>query len=387
MIDRWLKLNKSKSLLLLGARRAGKTTLLRNIFKEAHYITLDDFDFFQMAETDPKGVFENTKGDIIVDEIQRVPKLLIAVKNRIDNYHQKVFMTGSSSLGLLSKGTETLAGRIKICECPTLCYGEEMGPPLGSFLKDQPSKTVINEARRKLDSWLEYGGFPEVMTYDNEADKKALLKDYKNTFFTKDLLLISNIVDARGLNGCMNYLATSICSRIDVSSVAKESGLSHPTTKKYLNALEASRLAFTITGHQFGPAKRLLKSSKYYYSDISIPQSLGVRLSEGQMLELFVISELEKRRKLGKFDCDFFHYYETEKGKEIDLIIDEGSIITAIEIKNTSNPRKSDVHNLIDFSIKSRKVKLRKVLLCKSEKITTIEDVEVWPIYALYRHL
>ena len=387
MIKRWINISTNKSLILTGIRRAGKTTLVKYQYPNALYLTLDDFDNLTAAEDDPKSLFEGlTSNQIIIDEVQRVPKLLIAVKDQIDNYNRQVIMTGSSTLGLLSSGSETLAGRIKLLDCPTLCFGENAGSPIGKSFSDKMTIKQIKGATRKFNSWIEYGGFPEIVSLESPLEKKETLHDYKNTFFTKDILLLSNIENARGLLGCLYYLGVSTGSRIEISSVAKESGLSYPTVKKYLNALEAARMTIRITGYQYGPAKRQLKSNKYYFSDISIPNALSLRLSEGQLFELFVISELEKRRKLGRFACDFFYFYESEKGKEIDLIIDEGDTVTAIEIKNTKNPNHRDITNLKTFTLK-KKAKLRKILICKSDSFKTIEDVEVWPVYSLYRHI
>lgn len=387
MIKRWLNLKSSKSSLLIGVRRAGKSTLLKMTFPDYEYVTLDDFDIFKTTEQDPKALFRNNSTKIIVDEVQRNPKLLIEIKNQIDNFNKTVFMTGSSTLGLLSHGSETLAGRIKILECPTLCFGEDEGQPLGKSLEFKPTYQSLMKGAREFKSWLNFGGFPEIRTKTADVERLEILKDYKNTFFTKELLLLSNIENARGLMGCMNYLAISIGSRIDVSSIAKESGLSHPTAKKYLGALEASRLAFRLTGYQFGPAKRQLKSSKYYYADTSIPRALGLELSQGQWFELFVIGELEKRRKLGRFNCDFLYYYESEKGNEIDLIIDEGHNVMAIEIKSTDKPGPSDVTNLLEFKLTKPKATLRKILICNTLEFKAIKDVEVWPVSALYQCL
>jgi hypothetical protein len=386
MITRWLALPKAKSVLIIGPRRAGKTTFLKQSLPNIPYITMDDFDYLQLAKTDPKSIFAEHPKSLIIDEIQRVPQLLITVKDRIDNYGQIVWMTGSSSIGLLSSGSETLAARIKLLECPTLCWGEELGAARGKSLVDKPSPLELNAAARRLASWLKYGGFPEVRLADAEKLKREILHDYRNTYFARDLLMLANLEDARGLLACMHHLAQSIGSRLDVSSVSKESGLSYPTASKYLNSLEAARLVFRLTGYQFGLAKRQIKANKFYFCDVSIATALGAEISEGQRFELMVISELEKRRKLGRFNADFLHYYESESGKEIDLIIDEGKAVTAIEIKSTTNPGAKDTAGLKSFALKQRNKKLRKVLITKSLQFGKIADVELWPAASLCRY-
>ncbi|PWU12392.1 MAG: hypothetical protein C5B49_16435 [Bdellovibrio sp.] len=162
--------------------------------------------------------------------------------------------------------------------------------------------------------------------------------------------------------------------------------MSYPTAQKYVNVLESSRLVFRLPGYQFGAVKRQIKSNKYYFSDVSIASSLGVDLSAGQRLELFVISELEKRRKLGRFKCDGFHFFESEKGSEIDVVIDEGRQVTLIEIKNTERPSSKDMRTLKSFELKKR-ARLRRILITHANSFFDSEGVEHWPVTSLCGYL
>lgn len=384
MISRWLTIKLDKNILLIGLRRAGKTTLLKHLFPNTMYKTFDDYDLLRSIKKDPKSLLVETYDSLILDEVQRVPEVLITVKYAIDELKRKFIMTGSSSLGLLSVGTETLAGRIEIQECPTFCWGEEKGKPTHRLFEMPPSPVQIKEAQREIDRVMNYGGFPEVILAENNEEKEAVLKNYKNTYFTKDLLLISNIEDADGLLSILNYLAISLGSHIEISNASQESGVSHPTCKKYLNVLDQSRLTFKLYGYQFGPAKRFIKAKKMYFSDMGIIRALGIPVSQGQLLENFVISEIEKRRKLGSLKTDRLYYYKSTSGAEVDLVIEENGKVKAIEIKNTKNPHKKDVRNLIEFVAQDKK-KRKGYLLYLGEDSFTIDTIEILPIAHLYR--
>ena len=124
MFTRWLEIPAHKSCLIIGPRRSGKTMMLMHRYPDLPYATLDDLDFLAMAKRDPKGFISKFGSQAIVDEIQRLPVLTVAVKYALDNEGARFLMTGSSTLGLLDAAADTLAGRIDIVSLPTACWGE-----------------------------------------------------------------------------------------------------------------------------------------------------------------------------------------------------------------------------------------------------------------------
>jgi len=171
MFKRWLSFNKNKSSLILGPRRCGKTSFLKNSFSDLKYVTLDDLDYLEWAKKDPKGFVADLGQKAIIDEIQRLPGLTIAVKYAIDNLNAQFFMTGSSSLGLLDAAVDTLAGRIAIHSLPTACWGEDSGEPEHSIFHEEIDPVKIRKAQRLLKPAVEYGQFPEVLTQPEDTDK------------------------------------------------------------------------------------------------------------------------------------------------------------------------------------------------------------------------
>ncbi len=383
MFKRWFSVKDDKSSLIIGPRRSGKTTLLKALFPDYKYVTLDNLDYLDWAGKDPKGFIESLGSKAIIDEIQRDPKLTVAVKYAIDNQNVHFLMTGSSSIGLLDKAADTLAGRINLRALPTACFGENAGAPTHKILDEQPERLQIKKGQRLLENALEYGQFPEVLTCQTDEEKSDLLLNYRDTYFTRDLMQMANLENLDGLLTVFYHLARSISSHLEVANFARESDMSYPTTKKYLNNLFMSHLTFRLYGYQYGPAKKFIKASKTYFADNGIIKSLNVKLNDGQILENFVIAEFEKRRKLGFLKCDRLYYYKSAAGREIDLLFEIDDRLHAIEIKHTRNPAPRDVSNLVQFS-KQLDKPVNLFLFYTGEEYGEINGVKIVPVAALF---
>ncbi len=384
MFKRWINLKTDKSCLILGPRRCGKTTLLKSRFPDYNYVTLDDLDALNWAKKDPKGFVTHLGAKAVIDEIQRCPELTIAVKYAIDNENAHFLMTGSSSIGLFDSAADTLAGRIHLYALPTPCWGEDKGNYIHDIFHDQLAIVDLAQARRKIQDAFSFGQFPEILSAPDPEIKSELLQNYKNTYFTRDLMQLSNIESLEGLYAIFNHLIRSIGSHLEVSNFAREAGLSYPTTKKYLNILLQSQLIFKLYGYQYGPAKRYIKAAKSYFSDIGIIKSFNVNISDGYLLENFVLAELEKRRKIGLINTDQFFYYKTKSGREIDLIFESDNQIFAIEIKAKQNPCSRDVRNMVEFE-KQLNRPIKKYLFYLGDQYHKLDQVYLIPVASLYR--
>jgi predicted AAA+ superfamily ATPase len=243
---------------------------------------------------------------------------------------------------------------------------------------------LIKEANRRLPEAVTYGQFPEVLLQKDDDEKHSVLVNYRNTYFTRDLMQLSNIENLDGLMAVFQHLARSLGSHLEVSAFAREAGISHPTTKKYLNALHQAQLTFRLYGYQYGPAKRYIKAAKTYFSDNGIIHSFHPEVSKGQLIENFVIAELEKRRKLGMIKTDQFYYYKSAAGNEIDLVYELDDSVYAIEIKSTSKPGPRDLTNLRKFR-DSKNREVRRFLFYLGEEYMTINDIKIVPICAIFR--
>jgi hypothetical protein len=384
MFERWLDIPLDRSCLVIGPRRAGKTTLLKKRFPTWPYVTLDDLDHLDWATKDPKGFVSHLGGRGIIDEIQRLPILTVAVKYALDNEQARFIMTGSSTLGLLDAAADTLAGRMEILSLPTACWGEEKGPATHRILEDVIDLPRIKQARRLLDDAVTFGQFPEVLGRQSGPDKHSVLANYRNTYFTRDLMQLSNIENLEGLLAVFHHLARSIGSHLEVSNFARESGLSHVTAKKYLNALLQAQITFKLYGYQYGPAKRYIKAAKTYFSDNGILEGLNAGISEGQRMENFVLAELEKRRKLGFLPVEQFYYYKSSAGHEIDLVFDLEGTVHAVEVKATHNPGPRDLQHLMRFARNTERP-VKSFLFYTGDSYETVDGIRLIPIAALFR--
>jgi hypothetical protein len=171
---------------------------------------------------------------------------------------------------------------------------------------------------------------------------------------------------------------------LEVSNFAREAGISHPTAKKYLNALQQAQLTFKLYGYQFGPAKRYIKAAKTYFTDNGIILSLNTVLGAGQLIENFVLAELEKRRKLGMIKSDQFYYYKSTGGNEIDLVFEMDNRVYAVEIKSTRKPSPRDLQSLRQFNDRLNRP-IRRYLIYMGDEYRTIDNIQLLPIGALFR--
>jgi predicted AAA+ superfamily ATPase len=384
MFQRWLDIPSRRSCLIVGSRRSGKTTLLKHRYPQWPYATLDDQDHLDRAKRDPKGFISDLGKQAIIDEIQRHPLLTVAVKFALDNEKARFLMTGSSTLGLLDAAADTLAGRIDIISLPTACWGEELGAPTHSILNDQASLSQIKEANRSFAGAMTYGQFPEVLCQQSNNDKHEVLVNYRNTYFTRDLMQLSNLENLDGLLAVLQHLVRSIGSHLEVSNFAREAGISHPTAKKYLNALQQAQLTFKLYGYQYGPAKRYIKAAKTYFADNGIILSLNTGASSGQLFENFVLAEFEKRRKLRIIKTDQFYYYKSAGGNEIDLIFEVDNTVYAIEIKSNRKPSPRDLQSLKQFTDRLNRP-VRRYLIYPGDEYRTIDNIRLLPVAALCR--
>ncbi|MFN8943798.1 MAG: ATP-binding protein, partial [Pseudobdellovibrionaceae bacterium] len=346
-----------------------------------NYVTLDDLDYLAQAKGDPKDFIQELGREFIIDEAQRVPILTIAIKNLLDQKKGiHAILTGSTGLHLLDSAGDTLAGRIQIFHLSTCCWGEDAGAALDSQTK---SNSLV--AQRNLKNVLEFGGFPEVLNFKRNQEKEEVLTQYKNTYFTRDLAELSSIENIEGMKALYQAIIKGICSRYEISSLVKETGMSTPTVKKYMNAFLQSGLMFKLYGYHLGPAKRYISSAKTYFCDNGIISSLSDEFSSGQAFENFVISEIEKRRKIGFYSAEQLYYYESTGGREIDLIIEEKKQILCIEVKSSQNVSDREIRSLREFEIPNRKKLLRKFFVYQGKEHFKSQGIEFIPVAHFFR--
>ncbi|NLB54990.1 MAG: ATP-binding protein [Lentisphaerae bacterium] len=318
--------------VVTGARQTGKSTLLRHLFPDADYVTLDDPFTRQAAEDDPR-TFLQRDGKLIIDEIQYLPQLLSYVKLAVDENRRsagRYLLTGSQMFPLMEGVTESLAGRAGVFQLLPFSYRE---------LAYQPGS--IEEIFDKI---LQ-GFYPDVIVHG--LDRNLYYSSYVQTYLERDVRRISTVADLSLFQRVLELLASRVGNILNINEVSKEAGVSTTTIRRWLSILESCGIIFLLRPYFKNLTSRIIKSPKLYFADTGIvswllryptSQTLMRGPQGGVFFENFVILELLKamHNKMANFNL---YYFRDSNGNEVDLLVESGDKTTLVEIKQTATPR------------------------------------------------
>ena len=325
-------------LTLIGPRQSGKTTLVRKIFPNFNYQSLEDPDIRAMAKEDPRGFLSKFKKGVILDEIQRVPELTSYIQTIVDNFDNttKFVLTGSNGLLLTDSITQTLAGRTELFELYPLSISE-------IYKKDK---------NKSLNDYLFKGGYPRI--YNSKLNPTKWHKSYFQLYIEKDIRLITNITNLDLFEKFVKLTAGRVGQLINTASLGNEVGVTGPTINGWISALKSTFICFTLPPHFKNFNKRIVKTSKLYFYDtgllcyllgINAKEQLDIHPLRGNIFENFIVSEfIKKKNNQGKEDV--FYFWRDQKGHEIDLIKDCSSHLFPIEIKLSQTFNKDFIKNI-----------------------------------------
>lgn len=312
---------------ITGPRQSGKTTLARHSFPDKPYISLEDPDQLEFANEDPRGFLARFPDGALLDEVQRCPTLLSYIQTNIDlDGRQGLFiLTGSQQFGLLSKITQTLAGRVGLVPLLPFSTGE---------LKNQ--KNTFND----LNELLFKGLYPPI--YDRNIPPSNWYANYIVTYIERDVRQILNVKDLSTFQRFIRMCAARTGQLLNLASLGNDCGISHNTAKAWLTVLEASYIVFLLYPHYNNFGKRLVKSPKIYFYDTGLAawllgiqniDHLSIHPMRGSLFECLVISELLKDRFNRGLPSNIF-FWRDNLGTEIGVLIEEGNILIPVEIKS-----------------------------------------------------
>ena len=334
-----LELSESyRCITLVGPRQSGKTTLSRTLFGGYEYFTFESPDVREMLDYDPRGFLANIKEDAIFDEVQKVPKLFSYLQEILDDKEdkRKFILTGSNNLKLSEKVSQTLAGRTIILKILPLSYHE---------VSDEDRKKNIDEA-------LLYGHYPRI--YDEGLNPTQWLSSYFQTYVEKDVRDVINITDLGQFNNFLRILAGRVGQLVNFNSMSSDIGVSQPTAKSWLSALETTFICFTLNPHFKNFNKRIIKSPKVYFYDVGLlcyllriqtSEQLSVHPLRGQIFENWVIVEYIKSYTNQGLEHPFY-FWRDQHGHEVDLVKDNGIDLDLIEIKSSQTFNKQFLKNI-----------------------------------------
>lgn len=347
--------------VVTGARQVGKSTMLRNEFQDFTYMTMDDYDVMDRARLDPQALWKN-KDHVIIDEAQKLPGLFNAIKVTVDTDKKKRFiLSGSSNLLLLEKVTESLAGRALYFDMLPITHGEAAGSLapqnfLGLWNTKLTEPDKMAEMIQPLPFMLR-GFMPSVMDMKEHGDVLLWLEGYVRTYLERDLRELSQVESLVDFRKVMQVLALRTGNILNQADVAKDSGISHPTTHRYIKLLEISNIIQRVPGYFSSRGKRVVKSPKLFFVDpalsiflsgyfdeesLSRSRELGGYFETMVHLHIRALCEMMKPRAA-------LHYWRTTTGKEVDFVLEHGKKLLALEVKMTDNPSVRDCRNLLLF--------------------------------------
>jgi len=355
------RLKVMPAVVVTGARQTGKSTLVKELTPEKRtYFSLDDMDVFELARQNPEALTGGA-ANVTLDEVQREPDLLLAVKRAIDSDRQpgRFLLTGSANLLLMQGVSESLAGRASYLTLGPMTRREQMGLGRCGLWeeivsgKDVDWPQILAADDTQPEDWREFakrGGFPTPALHMAAADdRKVWFDGYVHTYLERDLQMLSSIAALPDFRRLMRAACLRLGQITNQTEMARDLSLKQPTVHRYLNLLETSHLLARLPAYSVNRTKRLLKSPKLYWGDVGLALHLsGATEPAGAHLENLVLLDLLVWRS-GRLSNTEILYWRTTTGEEVDLVIETEGKVLPIEIKSGSKPRVKDAANLIAF--------------------------------------
>jgi uncharacterized protein len=315
------------SVTITGPRQSGKTTLCRMAFPSKEYVSLENPDLRDFAMNDPHGFLKTYSAGAILDEVQRAPDLLSYIQTELDRTPApgRFVLTGSANFHLLQSITQSLAGRTAVVHLLPLGLNE---------------MREFRSAPRDLRGMIVSGGYPAI--YDRRVPPEDWYASYVATYVERDVRQILNVGDLSAFQTFLRLCAGRTGQILNLSALGADCGISHATAASWLSVLEASFLIFRLPPFIANINRRLVKAPKIHFHDtgllcfllgIRTPEQLAVHPLRGAIFETWVASEVFKARVHAGQPANLY-YYRDSKGLEIDLIVDRGDAIIAVESKS-----------------------------------------------------
>lgn len=353
-------LSDTRVVLLTGPRQSGKTTLVRHLFNlKIPFFTLDNATTLDAAKKDPVGFIRNLDRAII-DEIQRVPGLVLAIKESVDNDPRpgRFLLTGSAHLMTLPKIADSLAGRMEMIRLLPLAQSE-MNSTVPAFLEmafkgeiPDISHSLIDKALMEI---VLAGGYPEAVKRKSWARRQNWYLNYLDALIHRDVKDIAQIDKIHQLQSLMQMLSHYSGKLVNYSGIGAALAMSHTITRKYLGILEQLFLIRKLNPWYSNRLKRITKTPKLHFmdsgllaalSDISLEKLQRQRQLFGPLLETFVLTELIKLSSWYVHPLEFYHYRDKEKN-EVDIIVrNQGGQVVGIEVKASATVTNADFSGL-----------------------------------------
>ncbi|HWR92689.1 MAG TPA: ATP-binding protein [Desulfobacterales bacterium] len=331
--------------MVTGPRQSGKTTLCQLTFPAKTYLSMEALDTREYALNDPRGFLGQYAEGAILDEIQHAPELLSYLQGDVDARPNpgRFILTGSQHFGLSQSISQSLAGR-----CGILV----LLPPSLAELRAFPN------APADLFSLMWQGAYPRI--YDRNIPAHQWLADYIETYIQRDVRQVINVGDLQAFTGFLKLCAGRTAQEINLSALGTDAGVSHNTARAWLSVLETSYLIHRLPAWHPNIRKQIVKAPKLHLFDSGLvcyllgirePEQLRLHPLRGAIFESWVVAEVYKASAHSGLRPSLFHYRET-RGIEIDLLIEQGEGLDAVEIKSGATTTGDFFSNLERFPVR-----------------------------------
>lgn len=391
------RIAKRKSVLVItGARQVGKSTMLKAMYANFNYVALNNPLVRESAKNNPSIFFEQYKTPVIVDEIQKEASLFEYIKDIVDEKKEKAqfYLTGSQSLKLMKNVSDSLAGRAGIVKMLPLSQREILGV---EYLKPfMPTKENLNGTINtfnfdKIVERIHKGFFPELYeTKSDLHDWADYYSSYFQTYIEKDIKDVLNIKDESAFIKFVKATASLSGELLNYKSLSEVCGKDQKTIKSWLSVLESSGIIYILEPYFNNFNKRMTKTPKMYFLDTGFacwllgwntPQQMINGAAWGHIFESFVFSEILKSYYNDGISKPPLFYYRDKDKNEIDLIISEGDTLYPIEIKTTSDPKRSMINAFACLSLLPNiRIGEGAVICMAKEPLPLTDKVTIWPV-------
>ena len=354
-------LDAAPVVVLMGARQTGKSTLAQAepFLSDRLYLTLDDPETHERARLAPRDLVRSA-ARLCVDEVQREPDLLLAVKRAVDDdrprRNGRFLLTGSANLLLMRRVSETLAGRATYVHLWPLTRRERLGrgsPGLWSDLLATPVAEwpdLVESRDEAPADWraeVRAGGYPTpAVALDGDEARSLWFDGYVRTYLERDLqslTVVGNLVDFRRLMRAASHRLGGLINQADVG---RDLQVPRTTVQRHLHLLETSFQVVRLSPYSVNRGKRLVKSPKLYWSDPALALWLsGAAAASGEHLENLVLADLLVWRD-GQAPAPEVLFWRTTTDREVDFVVEAGERLLAVEVKAGANPGLADIRGL-----------------------------------------
>jgi hypothetical protein len=355
------RLGVMPAVVLTGARQTGKSTLASALVPgKRRYLTLDELDVLDAARRDPETLVGGRQA-VTLDEVQRAPGLLSAVKRAIDRDRVagRFLITGSANLLLMRQVGESLAGRASYLSLWPMTRREQQGQGrcgLWDELLAAPDEEwldVLAAQPEAPEDWVALarrGGYPTPATELRTGAQRAIWFDgYVRTYLERDLQDLASIASLPDFRRLMRAASLRLGQMLNQAELGRDVALPQPTVHRWLNLLETSCLVARLPAYATNRTRRLIKSPKLYWNDTGLALALGETAEPtGAHLENLVLHDLLAWRD-ARLERAELHYWRTTTGEEVDFVVETGKRLLPIEVKAGARPRLADVAHLRSF--------------------------------------